>query len=311
MHPALSGAHAGSRGLHSGFVRRNHTLMKVPTTKTILPLHTHTAYSLMDGVSDVQQYVKYCVENDMEACSCTDHGYILGLYDLITKTKDTSVKGIPGLEAYLAPHDKYTFNDDLRKFDYFHITLWAQNQVGYKNLLAISSASWGPGRVVKKFGQPKPRVFWEDLDLYNEGIICGSGCIEGPIVKPYLRNEKDMATYNLELLMDLFGKRDRLFMEVMPHSVDRDWETKGIIQVEGENGVKYTFKEKDLIETEEGPMTAKEACELKVEEIYLSITNRPQDFPISSRNIDAPVELSEEESEVHTTTIKRNIVHEG
>ena len=120
-----------------------------------------------------------------------------------------------------------------------------------------------------------------------------------------------MATHNLNLLMDLFGEKGRLFMEVMPHAVDRDWETKGIIQVEGENGVKYTFKEKDLIETEEGPMTAKEACDKKVEEIYLSITNRPQDFPISSRNIDAPLGSLEEDPEVPTTTIKRNIIHES
>jgi DNA polymerase-3 subunit alpha len=285
--------------------------MKSPTDKTILPLHTHTTYSLMDGVSDIQQYVKYCSENGLEACSCTDHGYVLGLYDLITKTKDTSVKGIPGLEAYLAPHEGYRFNENLRKFDYFHLTLWAQNQVGYQNLLALSTASWGLGRVVKRFGQPKPRISWEDLDQYNDGIICGSGCIEGPIVKPYLRGEKDMASYNLELLMDLFGKRDRLFMEVMPHSVDRDWESKGVIQVEGENGIKYTFKDTDKLETDFGVITAKQACEKRIEEIYSSITNRPQDFPISNRNIDPQFEIIDEDAETPTKTFTRNIIHEG
>lgn len=262
--------------------------MRVPTDKTILPLHTHTAYSLMDGVSDVKQYVEYCQKNGLEACSCTDHGYVLGLYDLITKTAGTEVKGIPGIEAYLAPHPEYKFNPEKRKFDYFHLTLWAQNQVGYQNLLAISNASWGLGRVVKKFGQPKPRVHWDDLETYNEGVICGSGCIEGPIVKAYLRGEKDMAAYAAERLNEIFGSGGRLFMEVMPHSVDRDWTTKGLVQVDGENGITYTFKESDVLETEMGRITAKEACANKAWEIFSTVTNRPQDHPMSNRIIQMP-----------------------
>lgn len=271
--------------------------MKAPTNKTILPLHTHTAYSLMDGVSDVRQYVKYCQDNGLEACSCTDHGYVLGLYDLISKTKNTEVKGIPGIEAYLAPHQNYEFAPTRRKFDYFHITLWAQNQKGYQNLLAISNASWGLGRVVKKFGQPKPRVTWEDLELYNEGIICGSGCIEGPIVKSYLRGENKMSEYAVARLFEIFGRDNRLFMEVMPHSVDRDWTVKGVIQVDGENGITYTFKETDMLETEKGLMTAKEACAAQVGEIFSSITNRPQEFPLSNRiiAIDHEIDSGDEE----------------
>lgn len=260
--------------------------MKVPTTKTILPLHTHTAYSLMDGVSDVAQYVEYCQSNGLEACSCTDHGYVLGLYDLITKTKGTDVKGIPGVETYLAPHAGYSFNPSKRKFDYFHLTLWAQNQKGYQNLLAISNASWGLGRVVKKFGQPKPRITWDDLELYNEGVICGSGCIEGPIVKAYLRGEEEMAAYAAERLFEIFGQDGRLFMEVMPHPVDRDWTVKGVVQVEGENGFIYTFKETDRIVTDKGEMTAKEACAARVNEVLSSITERPQESPLADRTIE-------------------------
>jgi DNA polymerase III alpha subunit len=282
--------------------------MKNPTKLNVLPLHTHTTYSLMDGVSDIQQYIKYCKDNGIEACSCTDHGYVLGLYDLLTKTKDSGVKGIPGIEIYLAPQESYVFNPSRKKFDYFHLTLWASNKVGYENLLSISNASWGPGRVVKKFGQPKPRATWQDLQDYREGLICGSGCIEGPIVKPYLRDEKDMAAENAFMLMEIFG--EKLFAEVMPHSVDRDWTTKNVYQVEGENSITYTFCGSDKIETEIGIISAKEACEKKVSEIYSSITNRPQDHPFCDRLIDISNSLSveEENPESCPKTLERKIV---
>jgi DNA polymerase-3 subunit alpha len=263
----------------------------------------------MDGVSEIKQYVEYCIQNGMEACSCTDHGYVLGLHDLIEKTKDTSVKGIPGIETYLAPHDEYVYNPNLkRKFDYFHLTLWASNQQGYQNLLALSNASWGLGRVVKKFGQPKPRITWEDLFTYNEGIICGSGCIEGPIVKSYLRGEKDMSAYNAELLIEIFGKKDRLFMEVMPHSVDRDWKTKGVIQVQGENGFIYTFKDTDILDTDSGKLTAKQACALGVEEIFWSNDDRPQENPLSNRRLDEVLLMTDDtDNDVRIEAPTRNI----
>jgi DNA polymerase III alpha subunit len=283
--------------------------MKNPTNLNILPLHTHTTYSLMDGVSDIQQYIKYCLENGLEACSCTDHGYVLGLYDLINKSSESNIKGIPGIEIYLSPHEEYIFNPSLRKFDYFHLTLWAQNENGYNNLISISNASWGPGRVVRKFGQPKPRVRWEDLEQYREDIICGSGCIEGPIVKSYLREEKDMAAYNAYRLMEIF--QDKLFAEVMPHKVDRDWEVKDVFQVDSESGFTYTFKGTDIIETEIGKITVKEAFEKKVSEIYCSVTKRPQDHPISDRIIKMSIDSiddSDEDNQPENTSTRKIII---
>ena len=201
-------------------------------------------------------------------------------------------------EVYLKPHDGYVIGPGYKKiFNYFHLTLWAQNQTGYKNLLALSNASWGPGRVVNIFGNLKPRITWEDLEDYNEGIICGSGCIEGPIVKPFLRGEKEMALYGLGRLMDIFASDNRLFMEVMPHNVDRNWETKGIIQVEGENGFTYTFKDTDMLETSMGVISAQEACERRVVEVFSSVNNRPQEFPLSNRVIDSPLGIADEDQE--------------
>jgi len=243
----------------------------------------------MDGVSSAEDYINFCKENGLEACSCTDHGYVLGLYDLITKSKEKGVKGIPGIEAYLAPHEEYEYSSGKRPFDYFHLTLWASGQDGYKNLLSLSSASWGPGRVVHRFGQPKPRITWDDLEIFGDGLFCGSGCIEGPIVKPFLRGEKKMAIYGFQRLIDIFG--DRLYMEVMPHAVDRDWKTRGLVQVTGENGIEYTFLETDILDTDIGQITAKEAFDKKVSEIYGTITKRMGEKPMSTRTVEDPLLL--------------------
>lgn len=258
--------------------------MKCPTEKKIYPLHCHTVYSLLDGVSTVDEYLKYCKEQGMEACSCTDHGYVMGLYDLVTKSEKAGIKGIPGLEAYLYPGDDYVIaSDQKKKPNYFHLTLWAMNQRGYQTLLELSNCSWQEGRVINIFGL-KPRMTWEDLQENNEGIICGSGCIMGPIVCPYLRGEKDMANLNANRLLDIFGP-DRLFMEVMPHRVDKDWKTKDIIQVDSLTGMTYTFDKNDVIETDQGKMTVAEAMKRRVKEITAAVTKRPQKHAFTEREI--------------------------
>ena len=254
-----------------------------PTTKKIFPLHAHTVYSLLDGVSTIKDYVSYCQRNGIEACSCTDHGYVMGLYDLYKATAGTEVKGIAGVEAYLHPGEDYEFTGG-KAFPYFHLTLWSSSPKGYNSLLALSNRSWEAGRVVGIAGGYKPRITWEDLYDNNEGIICGSGCVAGPIVKPYLRGEVKMANENANKLIDIFG--DRLYMEVFPHQVDRNYYTKGVVQVQGPGRIKYTFLKTDIISTEFGDITAEEAMKQKAMHIYGSVTNRPQDFPFTSRNIE-------------------------
>jgi DNA polymerase-3 subunit alpha len=256
-----------------------------PTKEKIYPLHCHTTYSILDGVSGVGEYLDYCEEHGLSACSCTDHGYVMGLYDLVTKSKERKIKGIPGCEFYLHPGKDYKKSPNKRQVPkYFHLTLWAMNQKGYNTLLELSNSSWMEDRVISVFGNKKPRITWEDLYDNNEGLICGSGCIMGPIVSPYLRGEKDMANLNANRLIDIFGD-GRLFMEVMPHRVNKDWRNKDIIQVESSEGFTFTFDKDDVILTEKGKMTAEEAMKAEVEEIYDSVTNRPQKHPFQKRQI--------------------------
>jgi DNA polymerase III subunit alpha len=254
-----------------------------PTKEKIYPLHCHTAYSLLDGVSTVKEYVKYCKEHEIEACSCTDHGYVMGLYDLISESEKEGIKGICGVEAYLHPGAEYVFALDKKKFDYFHLTLWAANETGYRTLLELSNVSWGDGRIVSRWGNLKPRITWEDLEENNAGLFCGSGCIEGPIVKPYLRGEKDMANLNANRLIDIFD--DRLFMEVMPHKVNKNWVSRGVVEVRSTSGVRFLFDKRDILITNLGDITAEEAMKKGVTEIYGSKTNRPQKASFGERNV--------------------------
>jgi len=258
--------------------------VKIPTKHKILPLHAHTAYSLLDGVSQVSEYIDYCTENGLEACSCTDHGYVMGLYDLITQSESAGIKGIPGIEAYLHPGGDYVkAAHQKRRPNYFHLTLWAKNEIGYRNLLELSNCSWMDNRPINVFGM-KPRIMWEDLDKFNEGLICGSGCIMGPIALPYLRGEKAEANENANRLIDIFG--DRLFMEIMPHRVDKDWSKKDVIQVDNDDGtMTYTFGKDDIIRTEIGEITAETAMKKGVMEIFDSVTKRSQKYPFNKRKI--------------------------
>lgn len=275
-----------------------------PTDSPIHILHAHTVYSVLDGASTIDEYIAYAKDNGLGACGICDHGYALGLHELITKCNKEGIKPIAGIEFYLKPREDYVFSGG-KEYDYGHISLWAQNMEGYKSLINLATISWMPGRVVTKFGKPKPRITWEDLAINSAGIICGSGCIEGPIAKPMLRGEVDEAVKNAGLLKDIFG--DRLYFEVMPHAVNRDFHKDKIISVKGEDGKTYTFLETDVVQTELGPMTAKEACERKVSEILSCSPERHQDGSITGSQGQTGRRLAYAESPVDDTVTDQTI----
>lgn len=266
--------------------------MLIPTQAPLQVLHTHTVFSVLDGAGTIDQYLKFCKDNGLSACGCTDHGYVLGLYDLITKSNKAKIKPIPGCEFYLAPPPWYNFHGQ-KPFNFFHLTCWAMNMTGYRNIMSLASKSWAPSRVVKPFGHARPRITWDDLVLHNEGLVVGSGCIEGPIGKPLILGHIDMAQRNAAELFTLFG--DRLFFEIMPHRVDRDYYREDLIQVDSTDGITYTFHPDDRLQTDPGVwMTAREACEKQIDQIESMHpeTARAQDAPIRSTfAITNPLEL--------------------
>jgi DNA polymerase III alpha subunit len=259
-----------------------------PTQAPVHVLHSHTVFSILDGAGTIDQYLDYCQKNGLSACACTDHGYVLGLYDLISKSNKAGIKPIPGLEVYLKPADWYEFKH--KPFNYFHLTLWAKNQEGYKNIMSLATRSWTQGRVVTIFGHPRPCITWDDLSLFRQGLIVGSGCIEGPIAKPLIRGEDEMAIRGAQELLNLFG--DDLFFEIMPHRVTNNYVKDELIQVKNAEGVTFTFSPEDKLQTDEGLITAKQAMEKKVGFIEGADPLRAWDQPLIetgkevSRNLD-------------------------
>ena len=132
--------------------------MKCPTDSPLHIIHAHTVYSVLDGASTVKEYVDYAKSHGLGACGICDHGFALGLHDLITACKKADITPITGIEFYLSPRPDYVFNG--KPYDYGHISLWAMNDIGYKSLLDLASLSWLPNKVVKKWGKPKPRITW-------------------------------------------------------------------------------------------------------------------------------------------------------
>jgi DNA polymerase III alpha subunit len=264
-----------------------------PTGKPIIPLHCHTVNSVLDGASTVAEYLDYCVQNNIHSCSCTDHGYVMGHYDLLTLSKKKGVKPIPGCEVYLHPGDDYQGAESKKLMRYFHLTLWARNKKGLQSLWALSNNSWNEGRVVSTFGNLKPRITWKDLEDLSEGLICGTGCMLGPINYPLVRAddclarndipgyraEEAMAQRNTERLLRIF--EGRLFVEIMPVPVNKDYE-KDTVSVETIFGERLTFHPDDIIETEYGEMMAREACDRRVSEVLAG-------RPVRSHKVDLSI----------------------
>ena len=138
-------------------------------------LHVHTEYSLLDGSNKINEYVARVKELGMNSAAITDHGVMFGCIDFYKAAKAAGIKPIMGCEVYVAPgsrFDKETGHSDDR---YYHLVLLAENNQGYANLMKIVSRGFTEGYYYK------PRVDYELLEEYHEGIIALSACLAGEV----------------------------------------------------------------------------------------------------------------------------------
>lgn len=176
-------------------------------------LHVHSEYSLLDGANRVKDLAKRAAEMDMPAIALTDHGVMYGAIDFYTACKDQGIKPIIGVEAYVAPR-KHTDKDphlDKQKNTH-HLTLWAKNLQGYKNLVKLTTRANLDGFYYK------PRVDHELIAKHSEGIICGSACLGGEIPQLLMNQKFDEAVERAEMYRSIFGK-ENFFLEMMDHDL--------------------------------------------------------------------------------------------
>lgn len=172
-------------------------------------LHNHTHYSLLDGLTQISELIETAKEDGAPAVAITDHGTMYGVIEFYQKCRKAGIKPIIGVEAYLAPesrHKKETKSDERN----YHLLLLAKNQEGYKNLLKLVSIAHLEGYYYK------PRIDWEILQEYQEGIIACSACLAGEIPQLIQAGKMERAKKRALEYSKLFGK-DNFYLEIQDH----------------------------------------------------------------------------------------------
>ncbi len=171
-------------------------------------LHVHTEYSLLDGASRIEPLVAELKKQQAPACAITDHGNMYGTVKFYEACKKAGIKPIIGTEFYVAKNHL----DKSGKFDYAHITILAKNATGYKNLCKLNSVAWIDGYYYK------PRIDYDLLEKYSEGLICLSGCLRGDVQQNLLNGFVDEAEKIALRLKNMFAPGD-FYIEVMDHGL--------------------------------------------------------------------------------------------
>ena len=154
-------------------------------------LHLHTGYSLLDGMCRIDDVIDKAIAEKMSAVAITDHGALYGAFKFFVKAKERGIKPIIGVETYKAKNSRLDKQSHLDR-DQYHLILLAKNLTGYQNLLKIVTTAYLEGFYYK------PRIDFEILEKYHEGIIALSGCLSGEVPSLILENQTKQAELILE-----------------------------------------------------------------------------------------------------------------
>ncbi len=180
-------------------------------------LHTHSEYSLLDGLGKIDHLIERAKSFGMEALAITDHGAMYGSFKFYLKAKAAGLKPILGVETYVAKRSRF---DKEAKVDTdpYHLVLLAKNETGYKNLMKLVTHAHLEGYYYK------PRVDWEILTKYHEGLICLSACLQGQLATLLRNNQDEEAEKIAKQYAELFGP-DHYYIEIQRHPKIADCDT--------------------------------------------------------------------------------------
>lgn len=176
---------------------------------TYVSLHTHSDYSLLDGLGKVEQYLEKAVEFGMPALALTDHGVLYGAIDLYKKAKKLNIKPIIGCELYIASRTRH---DKVPRVDskYTHLTVLARTTAGYKSLIELITAAWLEGFYYK------PRIDRELLAEKGQDLIILSGCANSEVAHAIIDGKLDEAEKIIRFYQSIVGP-DHVYLEVQDH----------------------------------------------------------------------------------------------
>jgi DNA polymerase-3 subunit alpha len=187
-------------------------------------LHQHTEYSMLDGAARIEQAVAAAVADGQPAMGITDHGNMYGVLPFYKECQRQGVTPIIGTEAYMAydsrterPPRRGRVDDSGGEVEggrklYYHLTLLAESDRGYKNLIQLASRAYLEGYYYK------PRIDWETLEAHHDGVIATTGCLGGHVLQALMNQGFDAALEKAGRLQDIFG-RDHLFVELQDHGI--------------------------------------------------------------------------------------------
>lgn len=193
-------------------------------------LHVHSEYSLLDGACRINQLVDTAASRGDPAVAITDHGVMYGAVDFYKAAKKRGIKPIIGCEVYVAQRTRF---DKVHELDAVnrHLVLLCENNTGYQNLIAMVSKSWTEGFY------SKPRVDFELLEKYHEGIIALSACLAGEIPRALASGDYNGAKAAALRYDKIFG-RNNFYLELQDHGIrEQKLINPSIIKLSGETGI--------------------------------------------------------------------------
>lgn len=180
--------------------------------KDYCSLHNHTTYSMMDSIIHPEDLFKQAKVLEQSSIAMTDHGTLAGAWDGLQYSKKHGVKLIMGGEFY------FTDNLDNKESRLRHVILLAKNHIGYRNLMLMNKIA--NDNAILAFKRVIPRINWEILEKYSEGLICTTACGNGILSALINTRRSDKAKQDAKKLKDIFG--DNLALEVQPNALKRN-----------------------------------------------------------------------------------------
>ena len=183
-------------------------------------LHTHTEYSLFDGISRIPDLVAHVKKMGQTAIAITDHGSMYGAVYLYNECKKQGIKPIIGCEIYITQNSRFQVPPGREKL--YHLILLAENNEGYHNLVKICSRAWTEGF------HNKPRADHDLLRKYHKGLIALSACVGGELPQAILSGDMDKAHEVIKFYIDTFG-RDNYFIELQNHRLPEEARVRPVL----------------------------------------------------------------------------------
>jgi DNA polymerase III alpha subunit len=184
-------------------------------------LHLHTEYSLLDGACRIDKLMARIKELGMDTVAITDHGVMYGCVDFYKAAKAHGLHPVIGCEVYVAQESMLIKTGAQR--EYAHLVLLCENQTGYQNLIKLCSLGFTQGFYYK------PRIDYDTLARYSEGLIALSACLSGDIPKLLLDDQYDAAKALALRLNGIMGK-DHLYLELQDHGLAEQKKVNALLE---------------------------------------------------------------------------------